>query len=509
MRPSWRLAVIARLAALAAVVACPIGTSAAQIEDFLDRPLVEIRLLQEGQSLDDAAVWELVQTRVGEPLHLQQVRETIAHLFGLGRFQDIRVVAARVESGVSLTYELVPLHAVGRMEFRGSPGLSESRLRSTIVERYGTAPSVGRAANMVETLTALYSDHGYQHATVKVHTEVEHAPERTTLVFVTESGPQAMIDGVSIEGNPLQPRGQLLGRLNVESGTAYDRPDILAGIERVTDDLRERGYYEARLDHRAAFSADGKSVEVTINVDPGPHVEVVFEGDPLPSRERTELVPVRREGSVDEDLLEDSKRAIETYLHNQGYRDAVVEVTRSGDEREQRIVFSVARGPRYVVSEVTFDGLQSLTSSAVEQLLRVEAGDPFVRADLDAALGRLAEAYRRVGFVGASVKVDVASPPPVAGAPGRTEIPAALRVTVTEGVQTVVGDVTFMGNEAVPSEMLSSGLSLRTGEPYYPLVSPPISTPWCCSISTAASRRPVPTPRWSSARTKPARTSAS
>ena len=131
-------------------------------------------------------------------------------------------------------------------------------------------------------------------------------------------------------------------------------------------------------------------------------------------------------------------------------------------------MFSVARGPRYVVSEVTFDGLQSLTSSAVEQLLRVEAGDPFVQADLDAALGRLAEAYRRVGFVGASVKVDVASPPPVAGAPGRAEIPVALRVAVTEGVQTVVGDVTFVGNEAVPSETLSSGLSLRTGEPYYP-----------------------------------------
>ena len=41
--------------------------------------------------------------------------------------------------------------------------------------------------------------------------------------------------------------------------------------------------------------------------------------------ERTELVPVRREGSVDEDLLEDSKRAIEAYLHDQGYRDVVVE----------------------------------------------------------------------------------------------------------------------------------------------------------------------------------------
>ena len=64
---------------------------------------------------------------------------------------------------------------------------------------------------------------------------------------------------------------------------------------------------------------------------PGPHVRVVFTGDPLPSDRRTELVPVEREGSVDEDLLEDSSNRIEEYLRGQGYRDARAPHARAGN----------------------------------------------------------------------------------------------------------------------------------------------------------------------------------
>ena len=37
---------------------------------------------------------------------------------------------------------------------------------------------------------------------------------------------------------------------------------------------------------------------------------VAFAGDPLPKDKLAELVPIEREGSVDEDLLEDSTRRI-------------------------------------------------------------------------------------------------------------------------------------------------------------------------------------------------------
>ena len=59
-----------------------------------------------------------------------------------------------------------------------------------------------------------------------------------------------------------------------------------------------------------------------MTVDRGPLVSVAFAGDPLPEADRERLVPVRAEGSADEDLLEDANWAIEEYLHARGYRDA-------------------------------------------------------------------------------------------------------------------------------------------------------------------------------------------
>ena len=67
---------------------------------------------------------------------------------------------------------------------------------------------------------------------------------------------------------------------------------------------------------------------MAVSVDQGPRVRVAFKGDALPSGQRDEFVPIAREGSADEDLLEDSSNRIEEYFHGQGYRDATAPHTR-------------------------------------------------------------------------------------------------------------------------------------------------------------------------------------
>jgi len=56
-----------------------------------------------------------------------------------------------------------------------------------------------------------------------------------------------------------------------------------------------------------------------------------------PSDRRADLVPVEREGSIDEDLLEDSSNRIEEYLRGQGYRDARAPHAREEKDGELRV----------------------------------------------------------------------------------------------------------------------------------------------------------------------------
>src|SRR5262249_31210247 len=147
---------------------------------------------------------------------------------------------------------------------------------------------------------------------------------------------------------------------------------------------RRRGYYEATVTPAVKLSEGDRIANLTLTVASGPHVRVVFAGDALPADRRTELVPVEREGSVDEDLLEDSTNRIEDYLRGQGYRDARAPHSRQQSDGELLITFDVSKGPQYRVEGVEISGNAAIPLSDFEPALRLRADQPFSDAKLDA-----------------------------------------------------------------------------------------------------------------------------
>ena len=139
----------------------------------------------------------------------------------------------------------------------------------------------------------------------------------------------------------------------------------------------------------AALTDGDRLANLTLTVMPGPHVRVVFTGDPLPADKRAELVPIEREGSVDEDLLEDATNAIVDYLRGQGYRDAKAPHSRTESGSELLVAFDVMRGPEYRVERVEISGNASVPLSEFEPALRLRDGAPFAEARLDADLATI------------------------------------------------------------------------------------------------------------------------
>lgn len=465
---AWRVPASRGLLAVLLVILWARHALPAPAEQYLGRRLVGVRLELEGRLVTDQGTVELVETRAGELLSMRDVRETIDHLYGLGRFQDIRVHATAAGDGVALRYELISLHNVREVVFRGPLGVSEGLLRGAVEERYGATPPVGRAADVVRTLTELYRDYGFLRARITPRTEVEHAPERTTLIFEIDAGPRTTIGEVEIEGNPLLPREQLLQRLDLKPGEPYERPAIDRRIQRYTDELRSRGYYEARIDQLAMPSSDDRQVTITLTAEPGPKVTVVFEGDPLPAAERERLVPIRREGSVDEDLLEDSERAIEEQLKSQGYRDADVAHSRETSDGELRIVFAIRRGAPHRIAQIAIDGNSAMTTVDLRdgplKRARLEEGQPFVQSRLDGAASEIGEDYRRRGY--ADVKVNASADAETTPA-GEATRPVAVRLTIAEGVRTLVGSVVFDGNRSLDEAILGRAIGSEPGKPFY------------------------------------------
>src|SRR5205814_3677595 len=140
---------------------------------------------------------------------------------------------------------------------------------------------------------------------------VEHDPARTTLVCDVTAGARARIAHTNIIGDPIEPQAELIGRLGVQPGQPYQPADIRRKVAEQVQRLRHRGYYQASASvESATISPDRMQADLTIAVRPGPLVTVRYEGDPIAREKLAEFVPIEREGSVDEDLLEDAKNRI-------------------------------------------------------------------------------------------------------------------------------------------------------------------------------------------------------
>lgn len=457
--------VVSTAVALACLAAA--GAAEASIEQFLGRPVVDVRVDVAGRPLAEPAVMSLIETRVGEPLTMARVRTTIDHLVGLGRFEDVRVHARAAEPGVVLHWSLTPVRTVARISVTGAAAFRASAIRAELQDRFGVRPSAARVGDMIRALQSYYGDRGYRQAAIAPRLIDLEEPGRVELRLLIDAGLRTVIGAATVRGTPPESPGALLGRLRLERGRPYDGPALAARLARYEDDLRARGYYEAAVRETHAFAEDDRTVAVTVTVSPGPHVRVAFAGDRVPESERRALDRIREARSADLDLLEDASRTLETDLRRQGYRAAEAPYQREETGSELVVTFTVTRGPLHRVGAVDVTGFAGIPRADLDPLLApLKPGDAFVDDRVTAVASAITELYRVRGFAAAAV-TPVVQVLPAESRDGISFRPVDVRFDIVEGPQTMVDDVVVQGASAIAEGAVRGVLGLTAGRPFY------------------------------------------
>ena len=349
----------------------------------------------------------------------------------------------------------------------GHAGLAESAIRVELTERFGALPSANRIDDMVRRLEAFYAERGFERASILPRLQDEDAsPERSELVLTIEAGERIAIGRATVAGRPIEPEAEVKAAIGVVPGRPFDQVAIEARVAAYETSLRQRGYYQARVRETHVPAADGRTMSVTVTVEPGPHVTIVFAGDPLPDGYRQELMPIRAERSIDQDLLEDASGAIEGALRDQGYRAARAPYTREEKGGELFVSFAIARGPLHRVEAVETAGHARVTAADLAPLLQIKPGEPFVDARVGLVGAAITELYRVRGFASAAVKPAIEVLPP-ATAGNVSYRPVAIRYEIVEGPQTIVSGVEVEGTTAVAAGELRAMMALQGGRPFY------------------------------------------
>jgi len=444
------------------------GPAVAALDTFIGQPIADVRVETADGPVLEQNVLELIETRIGQPLAMERVRDTIDHLVGLGRYDDVRLFATAAPggAGVSLRWRLRPIRLITRVSIDGGGDLSSVARRAVVSERFGERPSASRAPEIAAALADFYRDHGYRAVTVSPQLNPGRMADEVWLDLAVERGPRTTVFTASVTGTPREAPNRILNALRIEPGQPFDRLDLEERLAEYESGLRADGYYEASVRETTTFDDTGHTASLVVEVISGPRVRLEYAGDPLPRGVLEALVPVREERSVDEDLLEDASRNIEAYLRERGYRDARATYDRTEQGGDLVLTFTVERGPLHHVGAVTVDGNRAVPDAEIEPLLKLAPGEAFVDARVAAVTVAIAELYRVRGFERATVKPSVEVLPEQVQGNIRFR-PVDVQIAIAEGVRTTVSGVTLDGTAEVPEPDLRALLGLVAGRPFY------------------------------------------
>lgn len=433
--------------------------------DVRGQPVVAIVVVLDGTAVVDASVVRLLDIAIGRPLDPAQVRSSIEHLVHMRRFATVDVLAEPGAGGVSVRVELTSAQRIGDVRVEGALRAFGGDIARAVRERIGSDALVSGIDDAVTSAQDLLGSRGYLQPRIATRLDATDRRDVVTLVVVGDPGPRWQVGRLTVTGIPPAEQAAALASLDLHAGMPYDRGQIDERVQRYTQRLRESGYYEAVLRSTPVPGQGPTMIDLTIDVTRGPLVSLTFEGDSLPEAVRRELVPVREEASVDEDLLEDSRNRITAWLQERGYWRARVAYSRRQTDTGLEVVFTIARGRLYRVQSLVVGGAQGHSDATIRQRLAIETGHPFAPSALAAGIASVTQLYQNSGFPSVRVEqalVDVSAPSLSPDVEGAIEV----RLRIVEGARATLSAIAFEGVQALDESALRSALTIAAGQPF-------------------------------------------
>ena len=318
---------------------------------------------------------QLLDVVVGRPLDPSQVRSSIEHLVHLQRFATVDLLAEPAPGGVAVIVQLTSAQRIEDVRVEGALRPFDTAIARAIRERIGSAALTSEAGDAVAAAQDVLGARGYLRPQITTRLDPTSRREIVTLVVTGDPGPRWQVGRIAITGMPASEQAAAIRALGFTCRHAV-RPRC-RGRGRAAVHVapaRRRATTKRSCAPRPCPGQASTAIDLTVDVTRGPLVALTFEGDSLPEAARRELVPVREEASVDEDLLEDSRNRITAWLQERGYWRARVSYSRRQTPTGLEVVFTIARGRVYRVRSVLIGGAQALPEASLRQRIAIETG---------------------------------------------------------------------------------------------------------------------------------------
>ena len=401
-------------------VVCAAATP--DIGDYEGRLIAAVEIRLEGTPPDSTAEAELLtllSVAANTDYSAVRVRESLQALFDSGLVASARVEVFEVGGVVPANRTASPIRVrfivrrqvrVGEVLFDlvippGAP-LSEDELRARLnMLEPGARVSEQALSSNADLIQAYLRERGFFRAEVSFSQQPDPrdaSGTRQTITYRIIPGAQARVQSFNIQIQGYDPT-PLLPSLKLRPGAAFTREALGDDVNRIRQAIIELGYLAPQLsDPRVELDPTGASISINLTGGIGPRVEVVVVGDKLKQKQARELLPIKREGSIDPSAIVEGERRLRNKQQQEGYFFAEVlasctvtppvastgtngtpETCQALNPEELTghtvtITYNVERGRRFKLTDIRLEGTDGqLTIGDVEDDLRTRKANAF------------------------------------------------------------------------------------------------------------------------------------
>lgn len=447
----------------------------------------------------ESELLSLLRMRANTEYRAVAVREALQTLF-----ESKRVANARVEVSETTTAEGAPLRVrfVVRLQARVAEvflelgattgtGVSEDELRSRLnMLEPGARASEQIYRTNADLIQIYLRDRGFYRAEVNYAQQLDPTGTRASVTFSINLGEQARVEAFYIDITNFDV-ASLRPALRLQPNALFSQTALGEDVARIRQALIRENFLAPQLnDPQVIYDQATNRITVNLSGTTGPRVTVALKGYELGERKARELLPVRREGSIDLSAIEEGRRRLRNRLQEDGYFFAEVtarctiapplatnggvngvvpgEEDRSCEElnpeelagRTVTITYDVEPSRRFKLTNIRLEGTDKLSIEELRDDLRTQEATALgvipllgygrgytsrelLEQDRRTIEGRMRElGYRKArAAVRQSVSIDGEN--------------LAITFVVTEGPLTRVTDIEMRGNQIFTSEFLN------------------------------------------------------
>ncbi len=355
---------------------------------------------------------QAVSVRVGSPYDIDEVRNSLQNIYALGNVSDVQVRAVEGPDGLHITFVVLPAARVREVLFEGDSPIGTGPLRDVLRVRPGDRLSRDLVNSQAERVQIELSDYGYQAAQVEPELVFGPHGQAADVVFHIVPGAPTRLSRLEVHGELGVSQGEVRQQLRMVEGGIFRNADLETGLSDLLAYLADTNFF-----HASAFvSAQGidqtaNTVDITIQVEAGPRVNLEIRGLDMSDKDQRELLPFWQEISVADWVLKQARQRVIESLQADGYWRPLVSYQRGRDEegRNVSVTFSVVKARKASVKAIELEGNEHIPSEILLAAVSSQPSSMFGRTrystdqwsrDQQAVLAL----YRRQGFLAARIE---------------------------------------------------------------------------------------------------------